>query len=816
MKNGSVTLAILSILLVPAKPASTQQDTLTVVRIGFVQDGPHEDNVEFSEMYALEIRAVLEGEFDVRFPPEKRREADHTLAGVRRIVSEMLADPDVDLLIAGGPLASYEVTRRGPLPKPTIAPFVMDPEVMGLPLIDGTSGVPNLTYVAMATEVTRDLQAFREVVPFETLTVLGNPRWAEAIPAISLGAEEAARRLGIELNLIPVDTPIDRALQAIPSDAEAVYVTPLLHLTREEWDGLVSELNRRGLPTFSMLGVEEVERGVLATMRPETFFPQVARRVALNVQRIVLGEEPGSLPVFFDCGERMTINMETARTIGRFPNWDVLTEAELLNYEEEVPDRVLSISRVAREALEANLDLLVQDGIVSAGAEKVRLARSVLLPQLEGNATGLIVDQDRAEASFGAQPERTLSGGVTLTQLLFSDPAWSNLSVQEDLQSGRRHAREETRMDVILDAVTAFLEVLRSRAIVRIQRENVVATRSNLELARVRREIGTARAGEVLRWESQIAVDRNRVISADAQRLAAEVALNRLLHRPQEERFGAEDLRVVITPDGRATTTDPTLLTSDERLAGYGMNPLAWDAFRDFMVEEGLARSPEIKQLAAAISAQERVLQSSTRAFWAPTVALQGSLDNRFSRGGAGSTGFQLQDPPAGFPTFPTADDFSWNLGLSFSIPIFGGGSKWAARAQASETLRHLQIQRQAVAEQIEQRIRSAAFAMGSSYMNIGLSAEAARAAGENLELVRNAYAQGAVSIIELLDAQNATLAADEAAAIAVYVFAANHVRVQRAVGRFDFFMTEAEREGYFQRLDEHFDRVGVAPAYRD
>ena len=69
MKNGSVTLAILSILLVPAKPASTQQDTLTVVRIGFVQDGPHEDNVEFSEMYALEIRAVLEGEFDVRFPP---------------------------------------------------------------------------------------------------------------------------------------------------------------------------------------------------------------------------------------------------------------------------------------------------------------------------------------------------------------------------------------------------------------------------------------------------------------------------------------------------------------------------------------------------------------------------------------------------------------------------------------------------------------------------------------------------------------------------------------------------------------------------
>lgn len=371
-------------------------------------------------------------------------------------------------------------------------------------------------------------------------------------------------------------------------------------------------------------------------------------------------------------------------------------------------------------------------------------------------------------------------------------------------------------MDVLLDGVSAYLDVLRARAIVRIQRENVVATRSNLELARVRREIGTARAGEVLRWESQIAVDRNRVIAADAQRLAAEVALNRLLHRPQEERFGAEDVSVVITPDGRVTTTDPSLLTSDERLAGYGMNPLAWDAFRDFMVEEGLALSPEMRQLDAAISAQERLAQSSSRAFWAPTVALQGSLDNRFSRGGAGSNGFQLQNLPAGFPVFPTADDFSWNLGLSISLPVFNGGSRMAARSQALETLRNLRIQRQALAERIEQRIRTAAFAMGSSYMNIGLSAEAARAARENLNLVRNAYAQGAVSIIELLDAQNATLAAEEAAAIAVYVFVGNHVRVQRAIGRFDFFMTEAEREAYFQRLDEHFARAGVVPAYRD
>jgi hypothetical protein len=38
---------------------------------------------------------------------------------------------------------------------------------------------------------------------------------------------------------------------------------------------------------------------------------------------------------------------------------------------------------------------------------------------------------------------------------------------------------------------------------------------------------------------------------------------------------------------------------------------------------------------------------------------------------------------------------------------------------------------------------------------------------------------------------------------------------VERAAGRFDFLMTQAEREEWFQRLQEFFNKSGVEPIKR-
>ena len=76
-------------------------------------------------------------------------------------------------------------------------------------------------------------------------------------------------------------------------------------------------------------------------------------------------------------------------------------------------------------------------------------------------------------------------------------------------------------------------------------------------------------------------------------------------------------------------------------------------------------------------------------------------------------------------------------------------------------------------------------------------------------------YGRGLVSIVDLLDAQNSSLRSDQAAENAVYDFLIDWMDVERAAGRFDFLMTQAEREEWFQRLQEFFSKSGVEPIRR-
>jgi translation elongation factor EF-4 len=108
--------------------------------------------------------------------------------------------------------------------------------------------------------------------------------------------------------------------------------------------------------------------------------------------------------------------------------------------------------------------------------------------------------------------------------------------------------------------------------------------------------------------------------------------------------------------------------------------------------------------------------------------------------------------------------------------------------------------------------VRSTLHDTGASYTAIGLARESADAARRNFELVQDSYGRGVVSIIDLLDAQNAALEAELAAADALYQFFDDLLTHQRSVNRFDFFATPQENEAWLERLDAYFQKSGVEP----
>jgi outer membrane protein TolC len=563
------------------------------------------------------------------------------------------------------------------------------------------------------------------------------------------------------------------------------------------------------IPTFSHVGGTDVEAGVLATIQKETDFLRLARRMALNIQRILMGEDAGTLPVEFRTEPQVTINMNTARQIGVYPRWDVRHEAILLN-EEAADLEPLTLIDVVNRAIKSNLELLSKQTGYRAGKQDIRLAAARLLPYIEISGLGVKIDEDRAASSFGMTAENTLSGSATLTQVIFSEPALANLSIQKYMQRSRDAELEQVTMDIALSAAESYLFVLRAKALERVQKDNLEKTKSNLQLARVRQSLGASGPAEVYRWEAQYAVSQMQLDEAFAQRRLAEIHLNRVLNYPQGKRFKITD----------AGLESPFLTAREDRFYSFIDNEWILELFTDFMAEYGVKHAPELVQMDAVIAAKKRYLKSLRHKFYLPSIALQAGITNYFSKTGSGTetsdmsrlfpafTLGQLEALGSLFPEKP--NDLDWNIGLQVSFPLFSGGEKVAEHKKVKIELSRLETDRRLLAEILEQRIRTSIQLVGKSGSKILLSRKAAAAAAKTLELVTDAYSRGAVSILDLIDAQNAALTADRTKANAIYDFLLDVFKGQRAVNRLDFLTRTDQQMLLLDQFEDYLSKKGI------
>ncbi|MDX1699633.1 MAG: TolC family protein, partial [Melioribacteraceae bacterium] len=436
-----------------------QQDR---VNISIVFDGPNYLNKMVLNLVKEEILELTKSEFDVNFPEDQIFDGNWNVADIKSVISKLLLDDNVDFIITLGAVASDIISKEEKLSKPVIAPFIVDAKIQGLLTILEESPIENLNFIEVPFTTPSTLQEFQNLIEFEKLAILYSDFYIDAMPLLEEKTNRIAENLGIRTYSYRLKDSIGEIIEKLPSDIEAVYLSPILELDSDEYTKLILELKRRKLPSFSVLGLRDVERGVLATNR-SNLFPRIARRIALNLQRILLGDKPEEIDAFFAPSENLTINMRTAREINIHPKWDVLIEADLINEEESDIGSSLDLKSVMNLVISNNLDLLSRKKNISASAENVNIAKSNLLPQIDMSATGLLIDKDRAESSFGSQPEKTITGRITATQLLFSEPAWANLSIQNSLQKSKEFEFEQLKLDISLLAAVAFLNVLKAK-----------------------------------------------------------------------------------------------------------------------------------------------------------------------------------------------------------------------------------------------------------------------------------------------------------------------------------------------------------------
>ncbi len=751
------------------------------VTIAVVLDGNWASLSAVHKAIQKQVTELAGSKYTIGFPDALQIDGKFSPKQISLALDRLLADPSVDLIYALGPLASSLVGKRSSLTKPVIAPFIIDRKLQQLPFRKGTSGRKNLNYLDWPWSVKRDLEVFHQVAGAKEIVLLTSEYLSKAMPELSDRASVIAKQLGMKMSAIPVTETIEPVLAAIPKSTTGVYYAPLVQLPPKQLDRLLMELRTRRIATFSMQGEQDVRRGALAARRPNGSIGRIARRVALHTQRILAGQDPASLSVALKLPERVIINLATARAIGLSPAWDILTDAEVVDVERSTGVRKITLLGAMSEALKGNVNIKALEQVVAAGRANVRKARSNLLPRLNLSSDARVIDRDRARAGFGNAPQYLWTGDLGVSQLLFSEKAWAGLKAEKHAQRARKNQLTQTKWDVIAEVGVAYMTVLRSKTNERIQRDNLKLTRSNLDLARVRFDAGSGSKSDIYRWEAQIANDRKAVIQAAAQRNIAEIDLQRILHRPAEE--------PILTEESELGATG--ILDRQKGIYQFIRDPWTFRIFRQFVVQESIDRSPEIKQLNAQIAAQQRLVKSAKWARFAPELGVSAGATQRLWKGGVGS---DVQGTT-------TTDSLEWFVGLNLSLPLYSGGSRYAEIDRSRAELSRLHHEREAVRDQITQRAASQLHLLGASYAGISLSRQAAEAAKKNYQLIATSYAEGAVRIVDLLDAQNAWIQSDQVAADSIYDFVIDWINVQRAVGWFQLLMSKEDQREFVQRV---------------
>lgn len=765
------------------------------LRVGVISDGDAGGMRDLLASTQEEIRKLIPDTDSVEFVEALLKSGEWNINSTSTAIEALLNNKEIDVVLGIGPVVSHMLASRKKFARPAMASQIINARMQGLTSVDGASGIDNVCFVDMGLDFGRQIDRFQEIKIFRTLHLVISQYLLEGIPQLVPFLTAEAEKRGVKLSIVLVKADLNKLVLDLEG-AEAVYLAPLIDLAPDQRNQLILKINAMKIPSMAMFGSAPVENGVFASIAMGIDTQKLGRRLALNFQRLLLKENPSVFQTGFPQVERLTINMRTAREIGLFPTWEQMTDAILLNEEPENVEKKLSITQVVEMALTRNLQLLAKKQELNAGDQTINRARSNLRPKVSAFGRQSMLDEDRAE-SIMTPAQHSTQIGADLMYVIYNEQARANVDMQKLFQAARREDERALLLNIIRDSALAYLNVLKAKTLQAIQRDNIEVTRSNLEIARFREQVGMSGPAEVYRWEIQMASSRQAIIDASAMRKKAELALNQLLNSAQEEEFTTADCDVF----------SEVFFLDYSKVAPYIDNTHGYKIFRDFLVADTFAFAPEIQQIGKAVEAYQRAHKSAKRRYNQPTVALQGNFSRTLRESGVGEVKPAMPAPFNSVFQYPDKND--WFVGLNVSIPLHEGGDRSAAIKEAEANVKKLEKDRELLMQRLELNTRASLEDARASFSSIGLSQARADYASRALELVQSAYSRGAVNILDLIDSQNAALVAREASTNAIFNFLSDFVKVCRAVGTFDFMLNPQTNASWYERLSAYYHSSG-------
>jgi putative ABC transport system substrate-binding protein len=307
-----IIAALLLAIATAGLPADAQQ-TPRLARIGLLFQATPTATAHLSEAFRQGMRDLgyVEGKsfvLELRYGegrPERLPELARELVGLK-----------LDAIVAAGADLATAAVKRHTQTIPIVMVNITDPVGTGLvaSLARPGGNITGLTNISSELSGKR-LELLREAVPgLSRVAVLWNPDIRGAVLDYK-GTESAARALRLEPQSVEVShaEDFDRAFSTVTSQrAQAVVVlpNPLAFANRPR---IASFAHRNRLPSMYPQR-EYVDAGGLMSYGPS--LPDLFRRAAIYVDKILKGTRPGDLPVEQPSKFELVINLKTAKALG--------------------------------------------------------------------------------------------------------------------------------------------------------------------------------------------------------------------------------------------------------------------------------------------------------------------------------------------------------------------------------------------------------------------------------------------------------------------------------------------------------------------
>jgi len=264
-------------------------------------------------------------------------EADKRAPMRQQIAERVHGRNDLDLIIAMGTWAGQDMRRLGP-PIPTIIGSVSDALASGISDSQFDSGRTHLHARIEPERYQRQLRLFHEIVGFDSLGLVYENSEAGRTYAAVEAAEQVARELGFKIEHCHAPTE-NISLEAATKNAVdcyadlarrhvgAVYVTSHRGVTPQSIVEIADTLIQGKIPSFSMAGSSEVEKGILMSIA-QADLSHVGLFHAETIARVFNGAKPRELSQLWVDPPKIALNLSTARKIGFDPPVDILLAAD--------------------------------------------------------------------------------------------------------------------------------------------------------------------------------------------------------------------------------------------------------------------------------------------------------------------------------------------------------------------------------------------------------------------------------------------------------------------------------------------------------